>query len=138
MLLWKKVVCVFPRFEVAGNTWALTIYFFFLLLQTGERLQELRGHSQQITAITTFTCNDGLVSHVSLITASSDRSLSVSSSLTKHSERLHSDASHPDVCVAAVCDSNLIFLNRITSAVGPRHRQQGPDHLRPSVLCQGN
>lgn len=49
--------------------------------QTGERLQELRGHSQQITAITTFTSNDGLASHTSLITASSDRSLSVSSDL---------------------------------------------------------
>lgn len=47
--------------------------------QTGERLQELRGHSQQITAMTTFTCADGLTSHTSLITASSDRSLSVSS-----------------------------------------------------------
>ncbi|KAG7238615.1 hypothetical protein INR49_030689 [Caranx melampygus] len=46
-------------------------------IETGERLQELRGHSQQITAITTFTCNDGLVPHTSLITASSDRSLSL-------------------------------------------------------------
>ncbi|KAA8584321.1 hypothetical protein FQN60_008106 [Etheostoma spectabile] len=45
-------------------------------VETGERLQELRGHSQQITAITTFTCNNGLTSHTSLITASSDRSLS--------------------------------------------------------------
>uniref|UniRef100_A0A8C9YS74 WD repeat domain 41 n=1 Tax=Sander lucioperca TaxID=283035 RepID=A0A8C9YS74_SANLU len=46
-------------------------------VETGERLQELRGHSQQITAITTFTCNNGLTSHTSLITASSDRSLSL-------------------------------------------------------------
>ncbi|XP_070780922.1 WD repeat-containing protein 41 [Enoplosus armatus] len=46
-------------------------------VETGERLQELRGHSQQITAITTFTCNNGLMSHTSLITASSDRSLSL-------------------------------------------------------------
>ncbi|XP_041816156.1 WD repeat-containing protein 41 [Chelmon rostratus] len=43
-------------------------------IETGERLQELRGHSQQITAITTFTCSNGLTS---LITASSDRSLSL-------------------------------------------------------------
>uniref|UniRef100_A0A8D3E0D0 WD repeat domain 41 n=1 Tax=Scophthalmus maximus TaxID=52904 RepID=A0A8D3E0D0_SCOMX len=42
-------------------------------VETGERLQELRGHSQQITAITTFTCSNGLMSHTSLITASSDR-----------------------------------------------------------------
>uniref|UniRef100_A0A7N9AR46 WD repeat domain 41 n=1 Tax=Mastacembelus armatus TaxID=205130 RepID=A0A7N9AR46_9TELE len=47
-------------------------------IETGERLQELRGHSQQITAITSFTCNNGLTSHTGLITASSDRSLSVS------------------------------------------------------------
>uniref|UniRef100_A0A7N5ZUJ4 WD repeat domain 41 n=1 Tax=Anabas testudineus TaxID=64144 RepID=A0A7N5ZUJ4_ANATE len=40
-------------------------------------LQELRGHSQQITAITTFNCNSGLSLHISLITASSDRSLSL-------------------------------------------------------------
>ncbi|XP_070845473.1 WD repeat-containing protein 41 [Chaetodon trifascialis] len=46
-------------------------------IETGERLQELRGHSQQITAMTTFTCNNGLTSHTSLITASSDRSLSL-------------------------------------------------------------
>uniref|UniRef100_A0A8D3BPM9 WD repeat domain 41 n=1 Tax=Scophthalmus maximus TaxID=52904 RepID=A0A8D3BPM9_SCOMX len=46
-------------------------------VETGERLQELRGHSQQITAITTFTCSNGLMSHTSLITASSDRSLSL-------------------------------------------------------------
>ncbi|KAK5852279.1 hypothetical protein PBY51_023761 [Eleginops maclovinus] len=46
-------------------------------VETGERLQELRGHSQQITAINTFTCNDGDMSHISLITASSDRSLSL-------------------------------------------------------------
>lgn len=46
-------------------------------VETGERLQELRGHSQQITAMTTFTCNNGLTSHTSLITASSDRSLSL-------------------------------------------------------------
>uniref|UniRef100_A0A7N8WSK1 WD repeat domain 41 n=1 Tax=Mastacembelus armatus TaxID=205130 RepID=A0A7N8WSK1_9TELE len=46
-------------------------------IETGERLQELRGHSQQITAITSFTCNNGLTSHTGLITASSDRSLSL-------------------------------------------------------------
>lgn len=46
-------------------------------IETGERLLELRGHSQQITAITTFTYNNGLKSHTSLITASSDRSLSL-------------------------------------------------------------
>uniref|UniRef100_A0A3Q3MQD0 WD repeat domain 41 n=1 Tax=Labrus bergylta TaxID=56723 RepID=A0A3Q3MQD0_9LABR len=46
-------------------------------VETGERLQELRGHSQQITAMTTFTCNNGALPHTSLITASSDKSLSL-------------------------------------------------------------
>ncbi|KAM3599210.1 uncharacterized protein V6R79_002035 [Siganus canaliculatus] len=46
-------------------------------IESGERLQELRGHSQQVTAIATFSCSDGLAPHVSLITASSDRSLSL-------------------------------------------------------------
>lgn len=60
--------------EIAPNTVSLIASFS---VQTGERLQELRGHSQQITAITTFTSNNGGASHTSLITASSDRSLSV-------------------------------------------------------------
>ncbi|XP_071061133.1 WD repeat-containing protein 41 isoform X2 [Pseudochaenichthys georgianus] len=46
-------------------------------VETGERLQELRGHSQQITAMTTFSCDDGDTTHTSLLTASSDRSLSL-------------------------------------------------------------
>ncbi|XP_029920493.1 WD repeat-containing protein 41 [Myripristis murdjan] len=46
-------------------------------VETGEKLQELRGHSQQITAITTFTCVSGDTQHTSLITASSDRTLSL-------------------------------------------------------------
>lgn len=61
--------------EIAPNTVSLIAS---ISVQTGERLQELRGHSQQITAITTFTSNSGVTSHTSLITASSDRSLSVS------------------------------------------------------------
>ncbi|XP_051906736.1 WD repeat-containing protein 41 isoform X1 [Hippocampus zosterae] len=41
-------------------------------VETGERVQELRGHSQQITAMAVLRCGD-----VRLITASSDRSLSL-------------------------------------------------------------
>lgn len=44
-------------------------------IETGEKLQELRGHSQQITAITTFKCSNA--AQTLLITASSDRSLSL-------------------------------------------------------------
>lgn len=46
-------------------------------IETGEKLQELRGHSQQITAITTFKCSNVLTTQTLLITASSDRSLSL-------------------------------------------------------------
>uniref|UniRef100_A0A667XEN0 WD repeat domain 41 n=1 Tax=Myripristis murdjan TaxID=586833 RepID=A0A667XEN0_9TELE len=60
-------------------------------VETGEKLQELRGHSQQITAITTFTCVSGDTQHTSLITASSDRTLSVSSFSHKHKHTLCRD-----------------------------------------------
>ncbi|XP_056147196.1 WD repeat-containing protein 41 [Lampris incognitus] len=46
-------------------------------VETGEKLLELKGHSQQITAITTFTRVIGDARHTSLITASSDRTLSL-------------------------------------------------------------
>lgn len=59
--------------------------------QTGERLQELRGHSQQITAMTTFTCRGALTTHTALITASSDRSLSVSCLNTRQRVMLRTD-----------------------------------------------
>uniref|UniRef100_A0A8C7XD72 WD repeat domain 41 n=1 Tax=Oryzias sinensis TaxID=183150 RepID=A0A8C7XD72_9TELE len=46
----------------------------FLVQIDDFRLQELRGHTQQITAIITFTCE--AAAHTGLITASSDRSVS--------------------------------------------------------------
>uniref|UniRef100_A0A3B3X440 WD repeat domain 41 n=1 Tax=Poecilia mexicana TaxID=48701 RepID=A0A3B3X440_9TELE len=58
------------RFASAGDDGLVLVWS----VETGERLQELRGHSQQITAISTFSCGDGFTS---LITASSDRSLSL-------------------------------------------------------------
>ncbi|XP_035996394.1 WD repeat-containing protein 41 [Fundulus heteroclitus] len=58
------------RFASAGDDGLVLVWS----IETGERLQELRGHSQQITAITTFSCSDGVTS---LLTASSDRSLSL-------------------------------------------------------------
>ncbi|XP_034752892.1 WD repeat-containing protein 41 [Etheostoma cragini] len=68
-------------------------------VETGERLQELRGHSQQITAITTFTCNNGLTSHTSLITASSDRSLSLWDPDTGNRVQTISDLQSPVKCL---------------------------------------
>ncbi|TNM92168.1 hypothetical protein fugu_019180 [Takifugu bimaculatus] len=59
------------RFASAGDDGLVLVWN----VETGEQLQELRGHSQQITAITTFSSD--CASHTSLITASSDRSLSV-------------------------------------------------------------
>lgn len=64
---------MFSRCASAGDDGLVLVWN----VETGERLQELRGHSQQITAITTFTCNNEVMSHTSLITASSDRSLSL-------------------------------------------------------------
>uniref|UniRef100_A0A096MD93 WD repeat domain 41 n=1 Tax=Poecilia formosa TaxID=48698 RepID=A0A096MD93_POEFO len=58
------------RFASAGDDGLVLVWS----VETGERLQELRGHSQQITAISTVSCGDGFTS---LITASSDRSLSL-------------------------------------------------------------
>lgn len=58
------------RFASAGDDGLVLVWN----VETGERLQELRGHSQQITAISTFTCSKGFTS---LISASSDRSLSL-------------------------------------------------------------
>uniref|UniRef100_A0A4W4HUB4 WD repeat domain 41 n=1 Tax=Electrophorus electricus TaxID=8005 RepID=A0A4W4HUB4_ELEEL len=51
--------------------------FCVTLFQTGERLVELRGHTQQITAMTTYTFIKGERPHTALITASSDRTLSL-------------------------------------------------------------
>eukprot|EP00066_Takifugu_rubripes_P003048 XP_003965374.1 PREDICTED: WD repeat-containing protein 41 [Takifugu rubripes] len=59
------------RFASAGDDGLVLVWN----VETGEQLQELRGHSQQITAITTFSSDSA--SHTSLITASSDRSLSL-------------------------------------------------------------
>ncbi|XP_076020449.1 WD repeat-containing protein 41 [Genypterus blacodes] len=68
-------------------------------IETGERLRELRGHSQQITAITTFTCADGDATHTSLITASSDRSLSLWDPDTGNRVQTISDLQSPVKCL---------------------------------------
>lgn len=68
-------------------------------VETGERLQELRGHSQQITAMTTFTCNSEVTSHTSLITASSDRSLSLWDPDTGHRVQTISDLQSSVKCL---------------------------------------
>ncbi|KAF7643620.1 hypothetical protein LDENG_00236280 [Lucifuga dentata] len=68
-------------------------------IETGERLQELRGHSQQITAITTFTCDNGDATHTSLITASSDRSLSLWDPDTGNRVQTISDLQSPVKCL---------------------------------------
>ncbi|KAL4617527.1 WD repeat-containing protein 41-like [Arapaima gigas] len=46
-------------------------------MQTGECLQELRGHSQQITALAAYSGPSGGRTRVHLLTASSDRTLSM-------------------------------------------------------------
>ncbi|CAB1318707.1 unnamed protein product [Coregonus sp. 'balchen'] len=61
-------------------------------VETGERLLELRGHSQQITAMTAYTHTSGENTHTSLITASSDRTLSVSLPHTHTHTHIHTHA----------------------------------------------
>ncbi|KAJ8286959.1 hypothetical protein GJAV_G00045350 [Gymnothorax javanicus] len=61
------------RFASAGDDGLVLVWN----AQTGERLQELRGHSQQITAMTAYSWMSGDSTHVDLITASSDRTLSL-------------------------------------------------------------
>lgn len=76
-------------------------------IETGERLQELRGHSQQITAMTTFTCSTELATHTSLITASSDRSLSLWDPDTGHRVQTISDLQSSVKC--------LLVLERLSA-----------------------
>uniref|UniRef100_A0A3P8XML5 WD repeat domain 41 n=1 Tax=Esox lucius TaxID=8010 RepID=A0A3P8XML5_ESOLU len=61
------------RFASAGDDGLVLVWN----IETGERLLELRGHSQQITAMTAYTHAVGEDTHTSLITASSDRTLSL-------------------------------------------------------------
>uniref|UniRef100_A0A8C7GQG6 WD repeat domain 41 n=1 Tax=Oncorhynchus kisutch TaxID=8019 RepID=A0A8C7GQG6_ONCKI len=65
------------RFASAGDDGLVLVWN----VETGERLLELRGHSQQITAMTAYTHTSGENTHTSLITASSDRTLSTVSDL---------------------------------------------------------
>ncbi|XP_077354587.1 WD repeat-containing protein 41 isoform X2 [Festucalex cinctus] len=62
----RKSIC---RCASAGDDGLVLVWN----VATGERVQELRGHSQQITAMAVLRCGD----HVRLVTASSDRSVSL-------------------------------------------------------------
>uniref|UniRef100_A0AAY4EL46 WD repeat-containing protein 41 n=1 Tax=Denticeps clupeoides TaxID=299321 RepID=A0AAY4EL46_9TELE len=61
------------RFASAGDDGLVLVWN----VETGERLMELRGHSQQITAMVAWSLINADTSHTSIITASSDRSLSL-------------------------------------------------------------
>ncbi|XP_076835448.1 WD repeat-containing protein 41 isoform X2 [Brachyhypopomus gauderio] len=61
------------RFASAGDDGMVLVWN----VETGERLVELRGHTQQITAMTTYAFIKGGRSHSAIITASSDRTLSL-------------------------------------------------------------
>ncbi|XP_068609045.1 WD repeat-containing protein 41 [Brachionichthys hirsutus] len=83
------------RFASAGDDGLVLVWD----IESGERLQELRGHSQQVTAMTTFTCNHELASHTLLITASSDRSLSLWDPDTGHRVQTVSDLQSSVKCL---------------------------------------
>ncbi|XDV38304.1 hypothetical protein PO909_007746 [Leuciscus waleckii] len=61
------------RFASAGDDGLVLIWN----VETGDCLLELRGHTQQITAMTSYTIIRGGNTHTALITASSDRTLSL-------------------------------------------------------------
>lgn len=61
------------RFASAGDDGIVLLWN----VQTGERLHELRGHSQQITAITRFQKHSAESSCPMILSASSDRSVSL-------------------------------------------------------------
>uniref|UniRef100_A0A674B583 WD repeat domain 41 n=1 Tax=Salmo trutta TaxID=8032 RepID=A0A674B583_SALTR len=92
------------RFASAGDDGLVLVWN----VETGERLLELRGHSQQITAMTAYTHTSGENTHTSLITASSDRTLSVS--LHTHT---HTDTYNPVVVFPECCGSCLLVLERL-------------------------
>lgn len=61
------------RFASAGDDGLVLVWN----IETGELLLELRGHTQQITAMTSYAYIRGGNTHAALITASSDRTLSL-------------------------------------------------------------
>uniref|UniRef100_A0A672JW69 Uncharacterized protein n=1 Tax=Sinocyclocheilus grahami TaxID=75366 RepID=A0A672JW69_SINGR len=61
------------RFASAGDDGLVLIWN----VETGDHLIELRGHTQQITAMISYTFIRGGNAHTALITASSDRTLSL-------------------------------------------------------------
>ncbi|XP_051537105.1 WD repeat-containing protein 41 [Myxocyprinus asiaticus] len=61
------------RFASAGDDGLVLIWN----VETGDCLLELRGHTQQITAMTSYTLIRGGNAHTAIITASSDRTLSL-------------------------------------------------------------
>uniref|UniRef100_A0A673H174 WD repeat domain 41 n=1 Tax=Sinocyclocheilus rhinocerous TaxID=307959 RepID=A0A673H174_9TELE len=61
------------RFASAGDDGLVLIWN----VETGDCLFELRGHTQQITAMTSYSFIRGRNAHAALITASSDRTLSL-------------------------------------------------------------
>ncbi|KAJ3605166.1 hypothetical protein NHX12_027216 [Muraenolepis orangiensis] len=61
------------RYASAGDDGLLLVWN----IETGEKLQEMRGHSQQITAMVPLTRVSRDTTHTWLVSASSDRSLSL-------------------------------------------------------------
>uniref|UniRef100_A0AAV2IRU0 WD repeat domain 41 n=1 Tax=Knipowitschia caucasica TaxID=637954 RepID=A0AAV2IRU0_KNICA len=79
-------------------------------IETGEKLQDLRGHSQQITAMTTFVCRSALTTQTLLITASSDRSLSLWDPDTGNRVQMISDLQSSVKCLL-VLEQLCLFLS---------------------------
>ncbi|XP_066502701.1 WD repeat-containing protein 41 isoform X2 [Hoplias malabaricus] len=89
------------RFASAGDDGMVLVWN----VETGERLVELRGHTQQITAMISYTFSKGGKIHPALITASSDRTLSLWDLETGNRVQTVSDLQSSVKC--------LLVLNRL-------------------------
>ncbi|XP_062397450.1 WD repeat-containing protein 41 [Sardina pilchardus] len=91
------------RFASAGDDGLVLVWN----VETGERLLELRGHTQQITAMVTYTISQEEATHTFLITASSDRSVSRWDPDTGHRVQTVSDLQSSIKCLLVLEWNNM-------------------------------
>ncbi|KAM9450847.1 WD repeat-containing protein 41 isoform 1-T3 [Clarias gariepinus] len=94
------------RFASAGDDGMVFVWN----VETGERLVELRAHTQQITALTAYTCTNAEKTLSALITASSDRMMCLWDADTGQRLHLVSNLQSSVKCVL-VLDHLDVFLS---------------------------
>ncbi|XP_051962058.1 WD repeat-containing protein 41-like [Xyrauchen texanus] len=93
------------RFASAGDDGSVLIWN----VETGDCLLELRGHTQQITAMTSYTLIKGGNAHTAIITASSDRTLSLWDPDTGNRVQNVSDLQSSVKCLLVLDRLNLLL-----------------------------